>query len=95
VVGHHSFRPRDPREAGAREVLSGEQAAELLQLDAATVARLAGAGELPGRKLAGQWRFSRAALLDWLAHPAPGEESRPHGAAAQRKGVAGAEADDR
>ena len=32
VVGHHSFRPLEPERAGApaREVLSGEQAAELL-----------------------------------------------------------------
>jgi excisionase family DNA binding protein len=70
VVGHHSFRPRASRE-GTPEVLSSEQAAELLQLDAATVERLAGEGELPGRRLAGKWRFSRAALLDWLAQPAP------------------------
>jgi excisionase family DNA binding protein len=52
-------------------VLRSEQAAELLQLTAAAVERLAEQGELPGRKLAGEWRFSRAALLAWLAQPAP------------------------
>jgi hypothetical protein len=42
-----------------------------LQLTAAAVERLAEQGELPGRQLAGEWRFSRAALLAWLAQPAP------------------------
>jgi excisionase family DNA binding protein len=48
-------------------VLTLEQAAELLQVDAAEVAALADAGELPGRRLDGGWRFPRAALLEWLA----------------------------
>ena len=73
LVGHHSFRPQEPERAiaVAPEVLRGEQAAELLQLTAAVVERLAEQGELPGRRLAGEWRFSRAALLAWLAQPAP------------------------
>jgi excisionase family DNA binding protein len=73
VVGHHSFRAEPPGVATALEVLSSEQAAELLQLKPADVERLAGAGELPGRMLAAQWRFSRAALLEWLAHPSPAQ----------------------
>ena len=73
VVGHHSFRPREPERAiaAAAEVLRSEQAAELLQLTEAVVERLAEEGQLPGRRLAGEWRFSRAALLAWLAQPAP------------------------
>jgi excisionase family DNA binding protein len=67
VVGHHSFQPHEP--AAHAEVLTSEQAAELLQLDVATVEGLASSGELPGRKLAGRWRFSRAALVEWLSHP--------------------------
>jgi excisionase family DNA binding protein len=69
VVGHHSFRPREPERSGghAPAVLRSEQAAELLQVDAHVVEQLAEAGELPGRKLGGEWRFSRAALLRWLA----------------------------
>jgi hypothetical protein len=31
------------------------------------VAELAEQGELPGRKLAGEWRFAREAVVDWLA----------------------------
>jgi excisionase family DNA binding protein len=73
VVGHHSFRPREPQEVGgAQEVLSSEQAAELLQVAPAVIERLAAGGELPARELAGEWRFSRAALLAWLAAPTAG-----------------------
>jgi excisionase family DNA binding protein len=48
------------------EVLTAEQLAELLQLDAKTVRALAARGEIPGRKLGREWRFSRSAVLDWL-----------------------------
>ena len=69
VVGHHSFRPLEPPPAIApeREVLGSDEAAALLRVETALVERLAEAGELPGRRLAGEWRFSRAALLAWLA----------------------------
>jgi excisionase family DNA binding protein len=49
------------------EVLTPKQAAELLQVDENTVVRLADNGEIPARKLGKAWRFSRRALLDWLA----------------------------
>jgi excisionase family DNA binding protein len=61
TLGHHSFRPREP------EVLTAEEAGELLQVDAKVVLELAEQGGLPGRFLAGEWRFARAALLGWLA----------------------------
>jgi excisionase family DNA binding protein len=64
TLGTYSFQPYDPP-----EVLSAEQAAELLQIDEATVAELADAGKLPGPKLGKVWRFSRAALVAWLAGP--------------------------
>jgi excisionase family DNA binding protein len=51
----------------APEVLTAEQLAELLQPDAKTVRALAARRELPGRKLGREWRFSRRAVLDWLA----------------------------
>ncbi|HEY3758644.1 MAG TPA: helix-turn-helix domain-containing protein [Solirubrobacteraceae bacterium] len=60
TVGHHSFRPRSP------EVLTPEDAAELLQVDPDVVLELARAGTLPGRELGGEWRFARVALLEWL-----------------------------
>ena len=61
AVGHHSFRPREP------EVLTGDEAAELLQVDPEVVLELVERGELPGRRLGGEWRFARTALLSWLA----------------------------
>jgi hypothetical protein len=70
VVGHHSFRPAERQREGASalEVLSSEQAGELLQVSSEAVEELARDGQLPGRVIAGEWRFLRAALLEWLAH---------------------------
>jgi excisionase family DNA binding protein len=48
------------------EVLTLDQLAELLSLDVEATRALAEAGELPGRKLGDEWRFSRRAILDWL-----------------------------
>jgi excisionase family DNA binding protein len=52
--------------AGAREVLTSTQLAELLQVEEMGVRDLAQRGELPGRKIGRDWRFARAAVLDWL-----------------------------
>ena len=62
TVGRADFRPLE-----APEVLTLEQAAELLQIEPEAVAELAGAGELHGRRIGEAWRFSRSALLAWLA----------------------------
>ena len=62
TVGRADFRP-----VAAPEVLTLEGAAELLQLTPEAVAELAAAGELPGRRIGDDWRFSRAAVLAWLA----------------------------
>ena len=56
--GHHS---------ASAEVLTAEQLANLLQIDSKTVRSLAARGELPGRRIGRHWRFSRRAILDWLA----------------------------
>jgi excisionase family DNA binding protein len=50
-----------------REVLTLEELAALLQVDVATVLALATNGEIPGRQLKDEWRFSRTAVLAWLA----------------------------
>ena len=60
--GRHEFRP-----AAAPEVLTLPQAAELLQSEVDAVRQLAESGDLPGRTVGGEWRFSRDALLAWLA----------------------------
>jgi excisionase family DNA binding protein len=64
VLGRASSQTHEP------DVLTVEQLAELLQVDEQTVRSLATKGELPGRKVGRQWRFSRQAVLDWLATPA-------------------------
>jgi excisionase family DNA binding protein len=66
MVGAYSFQPYDPP-----EVMSSEQAGKFLQIDDKTVIELAEAGQLPGRKLGAVWRFSRDALVAWLAGPEP------------------------
>ncbi len=47
-------------------VLTPETAAELLHLTPEAVRRSAEAGELPGRRVGGEWRFATAAVLEWL-----------------------------
>jgi excisionase family DNA binding protein len=63
-VGQHSFRP-----ASELEILTPAQLAGLLQVEEAVVVELADKGELPGRKVGEEWRFSREAILAWLAEP--------------------------
>lgn len=53
-------------EALAREILNVGQAAEYLGFHADTVREKARLGEIPGRKVGREWRFSRTALLEWL-----------------------------
>ena len=63
AVGRVAPQLREP------DVLTVEQLAELLQVDGKTLRSLAAKGELPGRKVGRHWRFSRQAVLDWLATP--------------------------
>src|ERR1700749_744318 len=68
--GSYSFRAYDPPEG-----MDAAQAAQLLLVEEALVLELAEAGKLPGRKLGSAWRFSRAALVDWLSAPPRGDEA--------------------
>jgi excisionase family DNA binding protein len=61
-VGRAEFVP-----VNELEVLTLEQLGTLLSLEPDVVRDLAERGELPGRKLGDEWRFSRAAVLGWLA----------------------------
>jgi excisionase family DNA binding protein len=63
-VGTYSFQPYE-----LPEVLTAEQAGQLLQIPEAEVLALAESGQLPGRKLGAAWRFARAALVQWLSEP--------------------------
>jgi excisionase family DNA binding protein len=51
------------------DVLTLADAAAYLQVSETVVLQEAAAGRLPGRCLAGQWRFNRAAIVDWLRMP--------------------------
>lgn len=47
-------------------VLTLDEAASLLRVSVDDLTERARAGDLPGRRLGGEWRFSRQALFDWL-----------------------------
>jgi excisionase family DNA binding protein len=61
AVGRHAFHPGD-----LPEVLTLEEAAGLLRVPEDAVVEMAEAGELPARRMGGEWRLSRTALLAWL-----------------------------
>jgi excisionase family DNA binding protein len=60
TVGRISLREPMP------EVLTLDEAAKLLRLGPEQLQGAAAAGELPGRRIAGEWRFSQSALIAWL-----------------------------
>ncbi|HYB22860.1 MAG TPA: helix-turn-helix domain-containing protein [Solirubrobacteraceae bacterium] len=63
-------------QAAEEQVLTLEEAAALLRVPVEAVREGASAGELPGRRLAQEWRFSRTALLAWLAAGESDEAAR-------------------
>jgi len=65
-------RAAAPEPAG--EVLTLEDAGELLRVQASDVLALIEGGELPARLVGQQWRLSRTAVLAWLRG-----DSRPTG----------------
>lgn len=60
VVGRVALREEAPA------ILTLEEAAELLRLDTSVLLMAAESGQVPGRQIGEEWRFSREALLDWL-----------------------------
>jgi len=52
---------------GHGDVLTLEELAALLRLEEPALLERVRRGELPGRRFGSQWRFSRAAVLGWLA----------------------------
>jgi len=49
------------------EVMDLEQLARYLRRDAREVQKLADRGQLPGRKVAGEWKFTRGEILHWVS----------------------------
>ena len=62
AVGHIEIREDRP----ADDVLTLEEVAALLRLPVEAVRARAEAGDLPGRRFGEEWRFARAAVLEWL-----------------------------
>jgi excisionase family DNA binding protein len=50
-----------------KEVLSLEEASQLFQVSSKTFLKLLREENIPARKIGREWRFSRAALLNWIA----------------------------
>ena len=50
----------------SKDVLNAEEAAEFLGFNPYTIREKARLGEIPGRKLGREWRFSRRQLLEWV-----------------------------
>jgi excisionase family DNA binding protein len=67
TLGSYSFRAYES--ATPPEVMNAAEAGDFLRIEEAVVLELAESGKLPGRKLGAAWRFSRAALVAWLAQP--------------------------
>lgn len=49
-----------------RDVLTIEQAAELLGVSVKTFNKVLHSESIPGRKIGREWKFSRQALIDWI-----------------------------
>ena len=59
------------------EILTLQEAATLLQIPTRALREAAAKGEIPARRIARQWRFSRFALHHWLSgSAAPALEAR-------------------
>jgi excisionase family DNA binding protein len=68
------------REPQHEDILTLPEAAAYLRVDEQGLADMAEGGNVPARKVAGQWRFSRRGLEDWMRFPGlhPGEYMRLH-----------------
>jgi PTS system nitrogen regulatory IIA component len=53
------------------EMMDLEQVADYLQRDQREVTKLANRGHLPGRKVAGEWRFAKAEINYWIETQLP------------------------
>ena len=51
------------------DILTTAEAASLLKMDKRTLAKNVKDGAIPGMKIGGLWRFSRAALFNFLKPP--------------------------
>ncbi|OPX90274.1 MAG: Helix-turn-helix domain protein [Pelotomaculum sp. PtaB.Bin104] len=48
------------------EILTLQEAADFLRVGRNAMSKMVNNGEIPGKKVGREWRFSRQALLKWL-----------------------------
>ena len=58
------------------EVMTVKQVAEYLQIDAQSVYKMAQRDKIPCTKIAGQWRFKKSILDEWLTKRIKKEEAK-------------------
>jgi excisionase family DNA binding protein len=61
------------------EILTIREVAELLKLNEKTAYKLALAGEIPGFKVGGSWRFERQAIASWIKRKVEEQQIRTTG----------------
>jgi excisionase family DNA binding protein len=49
-----------------KDILNLEEAASLLGISLKTFQKVLREGDIPGRKIGREWKFSRRALIDWV-----------------------------
>lgn len=50
-----------------REIMTVKQVAEYLQMDEHTIYKLSRSGQIPSIKIAGQWRFKKDVIDNWIS----------------------------
>jgi len=58
------------------EIMTVKQVAKYLQMDEHTIYRLARSGKIPSIKIAGQWRFKKNIIDEWISEESLGRVSR-------------------
>jgi len=66
AVLHGTLEMIGPR--GTSPWMTTEELARYLEVDAGTVSQWAQAGRLPAQQEAGEWKFDRTKIEEWLAH---------------------------
>jgi excisionase family DNA binding protein len=59
-------RKTTPQPMPDREILNIDGAAALLGVSVKTFSKVLRQGDVPGRKVGREWKFSRQALIDWI-----------------------------
>ena len=55
-------------ESPDREIMTIEEAAQLLGVSVKTFNKVLHTQSIPARKIGREWKFSRQALIDWIGH---------------------------